>query len=166
MKCSQFNEALQALLDGNLSQLPETASAHLQDCAACQRQYEQLTRLQKMTHELPVEALSETATNGLAQRVAAATWHPRQPRLQSLFDLFAGLRWRRVFPIGAVAVALVLLMLNLTGRKSSEIQETRATNELDLLLEEHALVMENSIFATGALPVAFAGAASFEAIQK
>jgi anti-sigma factor RsiW len=62
----EIRRMLSAFLDGELTQVEQQrVRVHLEDCAACRREYEEMARLQEMTRSLPLAGPPEDRMNEL-----------------------------------------------------------------------------------------------------
>jgi anti-sigma factor RsiW len=74
MECQEVREQLSAWLDAELDEATEAAlAAHVEKCAACQREWRQLTALETALGEL-----SAPPPLGLAEKVLAQVKPPRR----------------------------------------------------------------------------------------
>jgi anti-sigma factor RsiW len=64
----EIRRMLSAFLDGELTQgEQQRVRVHLEDCAACRREYEEMARLQEMTRSLPLAGPPEDRMNELGK---------------------------------------------------------------------------------------------------
>ena len=154
MKCQQYTEILNVYLDGELRDVPEAAVKHAEICADCRLLTQQLATLRSAARTLPPADLSEsgqaTIISGVQNRIAAMRSRKHILHIFGFSRFFAGLRWSRAFVAAALFGLLVLSYVEYRDyRVSLKNAELAAEEELEILLEEHALQTESGIFATG-----------------
>lgn len=150
MDCQQFNKSFQTKLDGNRWTLPAAAERHCQICDSCRLLYTQMLELQKAIREAPEPKLSPHAETLLTHRIAEKIAPPKKSAQQyfwyGLSDIIKGLRWERVFLTSALATVSLLIILRLSQPDTLEVTNLQAGSDIEILLEEHAIAMENGIF--------------------
>ena len=150
MDCQQFNESLQSFLDGSLETLPAAANQHRQRCETCRLLHSQLLALRKAVQEAPKHELSPQAVNlitrSITNRIRYTLSSPSHSFWQNLVDRFSAIRWQRVFFASAPVAIAILLILQVFKSPVPEPTILQADNDIEILLEEHAIAMENGIF--------------------
>lgn len=151
MKCQQFNETLQALLDGTLETLPSHAEMHMQSCKSCQVLYRQMLALQRAVRETSLPRLSPQGEAILTQRIAVKhakfTRPVQMPSLwHTLLNIFTALRWVRVLLAGALVAAGLVIILQFIKPSTPEVTHRETGSDLEILLEEHTMAMDSGIF--------------------
>lgn len=151
MDCHEFNENLQVLLDGGAEWLSPVAKKHRESCADCRRLYTQMLQLQRAFRETPRPKLSSQAETLLARRIARQVTATATPVSTPSFwhglrHHFKALRWERVFLAGGLVAAGLVIIFQLFKPDMTRMNDLRTANDMEILLEEHAMAMDSGIF--------------------
>ncbi|MFQ5822573.1 MAG: hypothetical protein ACE5JB_00795 [bacterium] len=150
MKCQQFIENLQTMLDNSVETLPAAAERHRQSCESCRLIHTHMLNLQNAARKAPIPKLSSRAETLLTHRIVEKI-APRNKSAQPSFwyilsDIIKALRWERVFITGALITASLVIVLRLTKPNTPEATNVQTRNDIEILLEEHTMAMDSGIF--------------------
>lgn len=154
MDCQQYTEILNVYLDGELPELPHAAQAHAATCSHCSALVSQLTAIRKAAKMMQPKTLTEAAETTILARVQGKIAKTKSARRTFGFATFSGgLRWSRAIFAAAIVGMLIYTYFTFNGGQQIQQEATLAADqEIEILLEEHALQMESGIFQTGTVP--------------
>ncbi|MFQ5632822.1 MAG: hypothetical protein ACE5I1_28975 [bacterium] len=155
MDCQQYTDILNVFLDGEIENLPAAAKKHAAGCTECTALTHDLNSLCECSQPLQAIALTENGKAAIIRSVRKKIVSSETKETRSVFgivaEVLAGLRWGRAF-VAVAAIVVVFAFLQFRIQETSQKTALNPEEEIEVLLEEHTLQMENSIFHTGALP--------------
>ncbi|RMG79578.1 MAG: hypothetical protein D6707_07895 [Bacteroidetes bacterium] len=147
MKCKEFEEILNQAMDAGHWQLSQKAEKHREDCQHCQEFYHSMIQLKNNLQQFPTPELSPSALRILSLNVLKKirTTESRTKGIEVLRDFFSSLRWERLLVTASLLLIGIFLAWKffVTDMRHNHLQ---TENDLEILMEEHALATENSIF--------------------
>ena len=132
MNCKEVKPELVAYLDGELQDsVRSQVEAHLENCAACQAERDQLASTLKSVEGLPATQPSANLAEQFWTRFQETKDQGLKAGLLSLF------KWPRTVWVGAAATACLLAVVLLMLPKDSPVEKTEAdiASHMDLFAD-------------------------------
>jgi hypothetical protein len=156
MNCQHYSDILNVFLDGEIDHIPGAAKKHAETCQTCQALTQELLGLHKFAGRLEAAQLTPEGENAITARVATRIAASKKSRRFSpggaVTDFLAALRWRPVLATVVAGVLLIVALQQFRGDEAAQKPVLQAEDEIEVILEEHALQMESGIFQTDAVP--------------
>lgn len=106
MKCQEFQEKVNAYVDGELTDNVEAFEKHLDSCEVCRREYEDILELKSLMNDMPILDLPEGFEETLHEKLV----QEKQAPVSILSKYSTQIKW--IGSLAAVAIVAISLVNN------------------------------------------------------